>query len=280
MQKSDLGAFLKAQRGHTQPRDAGLTALPGRRVPGLRREEVAMLAGVSVDYYARLEQGRERSPSAAVLNAIAGALNLDEDLREHTFRLAGLAPTPLQQASDVVDPALGELLSSWTHTPAVVINRRLDVLAVNDLATALYSDFAKIDNLVRMTFIDPAGRGFFADWQRAAEACIANLRLALGHPNGHNAVPALVTELHEASADFRLLWARHDVRGKTTEAKSFRHREVGDLTLGYMAFDVRSAPGQQLVVYQAPANSPSSEKLRLLGTIVATTQLGKAHFTR
>jgi transcriptional regulator with XRE-family HTH domain len=274
MSHTDLGAFLAAQRGHTQPHDVGLTALPGRRVPGLRREEVAMLAGVSVDYYTRLEQGRERNPSAAVLNAIAGALNLDEDLREHIFRLADLAPSPLQQVPDSVDPTLNELLASWAHTPALIINRRLDILAANDLAEALYSDFDRADNIVRMTFVDPAGRRFFTEWQRAAEACVANLRLALGYSSGHEAVRALVAEMHEASADFRLLWARHNVRGKTHEAKAFHHRDVGDLLLDYTALDIRSAPGQQLVVYQAPAGTPSSDKLRLLGTLAATTRVG------
>jgi transcriptional regulator with XRE-family HTH domain len=274
MSHTDLGAFLKAQRGHTRPHDVALTALPGRRVPGLRREEVAMLAGVSVDYYTRLEQGRERNPSPAVLNAIAGALNLDDDLREHIFRLADLAPSPRQALPESIDPALKELLGSWAHTPALIINRRLDILAANDLANALYSDFARADNIVRMTFIDPVGRGFFAEWQRAAETCVANLRLALGHASGHDAVLALVAEVHEASAEFRMLWARHNVRGKTREAKAFHHGDVGDLLLDYIALDIRSAPGQQLVVYQAPAGTSSADKLRLLGTLSATSRLG------
>lgn len=137
--------------------DVGITAQSGRRVSGLRREEVAMLAGVSVDYYTRLEQGRERNPSPAVLNALAGALALDTDLREHLFRLAGLAPTPPTPVRKTVDDSLRELLSSWSHTPALIIDRRLDVLAYNELAGALYSGFERIDNLVRMTFLDPSG---------------------------------------------------------------------------------------------------------------------------
>jgi transcriptional regulator with XRE-family HTH domain len=273
MTSTDLGAFLKARRGSIQPLQAGLDSRPGRRVPGLRREEVAMLAGVSVDYYTRLEQGRERNPSPAVLNALSGALNLDADLRAHVFRLADLAPSAHQAERDDVDPALHTLLSAWAHTPAIIINRQLDILARNELADALYAGFRRTDNLAVMTFVDPAGRRFFSDWQRATEACVANLRLALGHPGSFERVQTLVASLHEQSAEFRLLWNRHDVRGKTRDAKTFHHPAVGALELEYNAFDVRSAPGQQLIVYQAAAGTPSSDKLRLLGSLAATSTL-------
>jgi len=270
MSSSDLGAFLKARRGHVQPADVGLTAQPGRRVSGLRREEVAMLSGVSVDYVTRLEQGRERNPSPAVLNALAGALNLDADLREHLFRLADIAPRPVNIVRDVVDESLQELLSGWAHTPAIIINRQLDILATNGLADALYSGFAHTENLAVMTFLDPAGRAFFTDWQRATETCVANIRLALGHAATHERVQELVALLHGQSAEFRLLWDRHDVRGKTHEAKSFQHPDVGALELEFNAFDVRSTPGQQLIVYQAKAGTPSADKLRLLGSLSVT----------
>jgi transcriptional regulator with XRE-family HTH domain len=270
MSSTDLGSFLKARRGHVQPSDVGLKAQAGRRVSGLRREEVAMLAAVSVDYYTRLEQGRERNPSAAVLDALAGALDLDADLRAHVFRLAGLAPTPRPGGRDVVDDSLRTLLSAWSHTPAIIINRQLDVLATNELADALYSGFARVDNLAAMTFVDPAGRDFFADWDRASQTCVANIRLALGHSAAHERVQELVALLHEHSADFRLLWDRHDVRGKTHEAKTFHHPDVGGLELEFNAFDVRSSPGQQLVVYQAAPGSPSADKLRLLGSLSVT----------
>ncbi|MFP7834287.1 helix-turn-helix domain-containing protein [Marisediminicola sp. LYQ134] len=270
MGSTELGIFLASRRGHVTPDDVGLTSRPGRRVSGLRREEVAMLAGVSVDYYARLEQGRERNPSPSVLNAIAGALNLDADLSEHVFRLADLAPAERQPVRDSLDPSLWGLLASWAHTPALIINRQLDILAHNDIAAALYSDFARVDNIVRMTFTDPAGRDFFADWARASEACVANLRLAFGHPRSHENAAALVAEMHAASAEFRLLWGRHSVRGKTSEAKAFHHRAVGDLVLGFNAFDVRGSPGQQLIVYQAVAGTSSHDKLRLLGALAAT----------
>lgn len=267
MTPTNLGAFLKARRGHVQPEDAGIRAQKGRRVPGLRREEVAMLAGVSVDYYTRLEQGRERNPSPAVLNALAGALNLDADLRDHVFRLADLSPAPRQPVSSTVDESLLALMSSWSHTPALIINRRLDILALNELAKALYSGFERTDNLVRMTFLDPFGRDFFIDWDRASETCVANLRLALGHVSEVEGAQAIVAEAYSRSAEFRVLWNREEVRGKTQEAKSFRHPSVGDLRLEYNAFDVRSAPGQQLVVYQAPARSSAADKLQLLGSL-------------
>ena len=266
MSTSDLGPFLKARRGHVRPDDVGLRSDSARRVPGLRREEVAMLAGVSVDYYARLEQGRERNPSPSVLNAIASALCLDPDQREHLFRLADLAPTALVPAATAPRQSLVDLLAAWPHTPALVLDRRLDVLAHNALAGALYGEFARLDNLARMTFLDPAATGFYAHWDRAAESCVASLRLAQGHVGSADAVRRLVVELSGASDAFRRLWARHDVRGKTHDAKELRHRDVGDLHLEYHAFDVKGSPGHQLVVYQAAPGSPSAEKLQLLAS--------------
>lgn len=230
-----------------------------------------MLAGVSVDYYARLEQGRERNPSPSVLNAIAGALCLDPDQREHLFRLAGLAPTALTPASAAPPRSLLDLLETWPHTPAVIIDRQLDVLAHNALAGALYSDFDRIDNVARMTFLDPVGAGFYVHWDRAAESCVANLRLALGHLDSADAVRRLVVQLSAASVVFRHLWAKHDVRGKTHDSKAFRQRDVGDLVLDYHAFDIKGSPGHQLIVYQATPGSPSAEKLRLLGSLHASS---------
>ncbi len=275
MTPNDLGVFLKARRDRMTPTEVGLLSHGQRRVTGLRREEVSMLAGVSVDYYTRLEQGRERNPSPSVLNAIAGALDLDDDARGHLFRVAGLGPALARGSSDGdhrIDPSLARLLESWPQTPAIVVNRRLDILGCNGLARALYADFAAVDNLVRMTFVDPAGPVFFADWDRASRTCVANLRLALGFAVGEASARALVAEAHAASAEFRTLWRDPEVRGKTHEAKTFHHSQVGELVLDYHAFEVRSAPGQQLVAYGAESGTPSAEKLQLLGSLGATAQ--------
>ncbi|MEU6021828.1 transcriptional regulator [Micromonospora sp. NPDC047134] len=154
--------------------------------------------------------------------------------------------------------------------PAFVLDRRLDLLAGNALADALSADFTEADNLVRMTFLDPAGSTFFADRRRATEACVANLRLALGHDSQDRRARDLVEEVGAASAEFRRLWRRHDVQGKTHGAKTLRHGAVGELTLSYHAFEVREAPGQQLIVYRAQPDSRSAEALRLLGTLAAS----------
>ncbi|OLT45469.1 transcriptional regulator [Saccharomonospora sp. CUA-673] len=270
MNTSALGTFLKARRAHVRPDDVGLTRDTRARVPGLRREEVSTLAGISVDYYARLEQGRERSPSPSVLNAIGSALCLDADQRGHLFRLAGLAPSALAPLPDPPDRSLLDLLDTWSHTPALIINRRLDILAYNALAGALYADFSRIDNLARMTFLAPVATAFYIRWDRAAEACVANLRLAMGHIDSADAVRRLVVELSHASSPFRELWARHDVRGKTQESKAFRHRGVGDLELRHHAFDVTGSPGRQLIVYHAEPGSANAEKLQLLASLHVT----------
>ncbi|MEU5963404.1 helix-turn-helix transcriptional regulator [Micromonospora parva] len=268
MAQTRLGAFLVARRARLTPHDVGMASTGTRRVAGLRREEVAVLAGMSADYYTRLEQGRERNPSPAVLDAIARALDFGPDAREHLFRLAdapvGVAPAP---AHPLVAPGLRALLDAWPGTPAVVMNHRLDLLARNALADAFYRDFADAGNYARMTFLDPAGRTFFADWERAAQAGVANLRLALGRDPHDRAALHLVAELTDQAPEFRSLWERNDVRGKTHEAKTFRHNAVGELTLSHHAFDVRGAPDQQLIVYQAEPNSRSAEALQLLGLL-------------
>ena len=250
MPVTDLGRFLAARRSRLSPEDVGLVSHGRRRVAGQRREEVAVLAGVSADYYTRLEQGRERGPSASVLDGIARALDLGPDARGHLFRLADVPLGDRAPLTDRVDDDLEDLLADWPHLPAVILNRRLDLLARNPIADALYSDCADTGNLAEMTFLDPVGRTFFADWDRAAEACVAHLRLALGHHPGDRRILGVGEHLTAADADFRRLWDRHDVRGKTREVKRFRHSAVGELTLAYRAFDVHGASGQQLVVFR------------------------------
>ncbi|SFA93596.1 Helix-turn-helix domain-containing protein [Amycolatopsis marina] len=271
MAANELGDFLRARRGRLRPADVGLREHGQRRVTGLRREEIAVLAGVSADYYTRLEQGRERHPSAQVLDALSGALELDAEAHEHLYRLAGTGGrTGRAVVREVVGPALRQLLDGYPGAPAFVLNRALDILAVNALGAALYSPFAAVDNLAEMVFLDPAGRSFYVDWPRAAEATVASLRLAAGYDAHDPRLARLVDALGDHSPEFAGLWRTHEVRGKTRQAKELAHPDVGVLSLTYQAFDVRDAPGQQLVVYQAEAGSPSANALSLLGTLAAT----------
>jgi transcriptional regulator with XRE-family HTH domain len=269
---SELGEFLRSRRGEVRPDDVGLPAGRSRRVPGLRREEVALLGGVSVDYYVRLEQGRERNPSAQVLDALAEALRLDDDARQHAFRLAGLAPRPVSARPEQASPHLRQLMDGWPDTPAVVLSRCYDVLARNRLATALYDVFTYSDNLLLNIFLDPAARAFYADWQRAAANTVAGFRLSTGSMPDDPRTAAIVEELHATSPEFRRFWARNQARGKSTEVKTFAHREVGAITVCMQTFDIREAPGQQLVVYHAEPGSPDAQALKLLGSIAATRQ--------
>ncbi|MGW5362785.1 helix-turn-helix transcriptional regulator [Actinopolymorpha pittospori] len=269
MSGGELGPFLRARRAMLQPEDVGMPSSGVRRVRGLRREEVALLAGVSVDYYTRLEQGRERHPSPQVLDALARTFRLDGDVRGHLYRLAEILPraatTSAQgNATRTISPDLARLLDSWPVTPAYVVNRTLDILARNRLASALYAGFAHADNLARMTFLDPAGRDFYLDWQRAAARCVARLRLAAGYDPRDPRLLDLVAELTRCCDTFEELWVRQDVRERSGEPRDFQHPKAGRLTLVHQAFDVHGSPGPQLVVYQAEPGSASAEALALL----------------
>jgi transcriptional regulator with XRE-family HTH domain len=269
MSTTQLGDYLRTRRGLVSPGDVGVISTGLRRVAGLRREEVALLAGVSVDYYVRLEQGRERNPSAPVLDALASALRLDDDGRLHLFRLAGMAPQPRSAVvPDRVDPSLLQLMEAWPNNPALVYNRAYDVLASNKIADVLFDGFAFSRNLMMLMFLDPKAREFYADWREVAANSVAGFRLGHGVAPDDPRVRAVLTELLERSAECRELWSKHDARGKSLETKRFLHPQVGELTLRMQAFDVRSAPGQELVVYHAEPGSRSSEALTLLSTLV------------
>lgn len=243
-----------------------------RRVVGLRREEVAVLAGVNADYYTRLEQGRERNPSAQVLDALSRALKLDSDAHAHLHQLAGIAPSNhFAHTADRISSGLRQLLDGYPRAPAFVINRTLDILASNPLAEALHSPFERADNLARMAFLDPVGRQFYIRWSFTAQAIVGLLRQAAGLDPDSPRLGELVRVLSEQSTDFDRLWKTNAVRGKTQEGKHFFHPEVGPLALTYQAFDIRDAPGQQLVIYQAEPGSSSAEALNLLGSIHATS---------
>ncbi|MDR7276815.1 helix-turn-helix domain-containing protein [Catenuloplanes atrovinosus] len=271
MARSPLGDFLRRRRDQVSPAEVGITGTGVRRVAGLRREEVAMLAGVSVDYYVRLEQGRERTPSAQMLDALSGALLLDEDARMHLFRLAGLAPRGgVDTGPERADPALLTLMAAWPDNPALLYGRAYDVLAANPLAEALFRGFPFSRNLMLSLFLDPAARAFYRDWPEAAANAVAGFRLAFGGAPHHPRLREVLSTLTEHSAEFRTLWAEHRARGKSLEVKTFRHPEIGETTLRMHTFDVRSAPGQELVVYHAEPGTPAADNLRLLATLAAT----------
>lgn len=266
MESNAIGEFLRARRARVRPEDVDLVPGSRRRVAGLRRTEVALLAGVSNDYYVRLEQGRERNPSPQVIDALARALDLDD---EATAYLHGLArPRPGGRARrEEVSPVLVAMMAAWTSTPAVVLGRRMNVLAHNQLGEALFAGHTYSDDLVRLVFLDPDARDFYPDWERVAVNTVGGLR-SNADPDDQRLVQT-VGELSIKSDDFRRLWARHDIRQKAHETKRFRHPLVGELTLTYEALTVNSAPGQQLVVYQAEPGSPSEEALSLLGSLTA-----------
>ncbi|MEU8481933.1 helix-turn-helix transcriptional regulator [Streptomyces sp. NPDC048641] len=265
-----LGDFLRARREALKPHDVGLPEYGRRRVPGLRREEVALLAGVSSDYYIRLEQGRENSPSPQVLDAVAQALKLDGEATDHLNRLCLTASQrPRDRGETGVSRQLLQLMDSWDHTPAFIVGPALDIMAGNSLATALHSGFETFDNLARMVFVDPAGRTFYQEWERAAHSCVAEIRAAYGHDPESARIAEVVAELSAQSEEFAGIWQLHDVKGKSQEGKHLQHPQVGDLHIKFAAFTVNGAPHQQLVVYQAEPAGPTAaafEALRSMAT--------------
>jgi transcriptional regulator with XRE-family HTH domain len=273
-----IGEFLRARRERVRPEDVGLPDFGRRRVPGLRREELATLAGVSVDYYVRLEQGRERHPSEQVLDALARALQLDETETAHLQELARPAPRRRRAAArpERIRPELQRLLDSWSHTPAWVLGRRMDVLAANAMARAIHSGFTKGHNVIRDAFLDPAMREFYPDWEQVALESVAALRGSVGPDLDDPALTELVGELSLKSPEFRRMWARHDVREKTHGVKRLNHPLVGELELSYETFTVAGSPGQMLIAYQAEPGSASERALALLSSMAAEGETADA----
>ena len=259
-----LGDYLRARRAMTMPLDVGFPDHSSRRVPGLRRDEVALLAGVSTDYYIRLEQGRERHPSEQVLQSIARALRLDDDAAAHLFQLGLATPWPSAQSTTTVSPGLRRLMAGMREVPAFVVGSAQDVLAANTLARELYSGFLRFDNLLRMIFLDPFAREFYGDWDKAAGIAVNNLRASSARFPDDERIGRVVGELSVHSPAFATLWARYEVRPRTHEDKHFRHPQVGDLHLHFEALAVTSAPGQHLSVYSADPGGASGEALILL----------------
>ncbi|MFB7012419.1 MULTISPECIES: helix-turn-helix domain-containing protein [unclassified Streptomyces] len=266
-----LGQFLRSRRERISPAAAGLSGAGRRRVPGLRRDEVAALAGVSLSYYSRLEQGRELNPSLRVLEAMARALQLRDEDKGELFRLAQSAVRRTKSPVRVerVRPHLRQLIESWAMTPAFIIGHAQDLLATNTLADALYRDFAQHDNVLRMLFLDPAAKTFYRNPDRAGHCAVADLQQTAASTPEDPRILELVGELSVRSREFRSLWAREYTRGPPYDIKQVYHSGVGDLELRHEALKIRSAPGQQLIILQAEPGSPSADGLALLGSIGA-----------
>jgi transcriptional regulator with XRE-family HTH domain len=270
---TEFGNFLRARRGGIRPADVGLPAGTGaRRTPGLRREELAALAGVSIDYYVRLERGREAHPSPSVVDALANALRLSEEergfMRELAARAARQAPDPRPLPSRRVRPTVTQLLETLRPNPAYVVSRVNDVLAANPAGLRLLHGIAdwpeRQRNTVRYTFLHPAARELWADWEQKAKACVAQLRAIAGADPDAPELTSLVGELIVKSPDFNRLWERYEVRTVGDGAKTLRHPEVGTMTLSHEGLSLNRAQGQRLVIYMAPPGSPDHDALALL----------------
>lgn len=268
---STLGGYLRARRDLVRPEDVGLIAGGRRRVPGLRREELAMLAGISSDYYLRLEQGRDRHPSAQVLDALAVALRLDAAATDHLHDLA--RPRTRRRAAPRAErvPAGIAQLIDQLPMPAYVSGRYLDVLAANPLARALSPNFTPGRNLLRQVFLDPGDRELHLDWERATAGAVGGLRAAAGTDPDDPRLAALVGELSIRSDRFRTLWARADVGHRGEGTSHMRHPQVGELYLRREKLDIAGTGGQQLVVYHAEPGTDSAQALALLGSLTVTT---------
>ncbi|MEU6089586.1 helix-turn-helix transcriptional regulator [Streptomyces sp. NPDC047085] len=277
--RTEIRDFLTTRRAKIAPSQAGFPAHGGRRrVPGLRREEVALLAGVSVEYYARLERGNLSGVSESVLDALSRALRLDDAERAHLFDLARTANTtrraPRRRRSEQVRPALQALLDAMTEAPAFVRNGRLDLLATNRLGRALYApvhdDPTRPVNLARFRFLNPRARDFYPDWEASAHTTVALLRTEAGRDPYNRELTDLIGELSTRSEEFRTLWAAHNVRLHQTGEKSFRHPAIGDLTLFFEAMPLPADPGLTLTAYSAVPGTPAHDSLRLLASHAAT----------
>ncbi|MFD7135826.1 helix-turn-helix transcriptional regulator [Streptomyces sp. NPDC059894] len=284
----EVREFLTSRRAKITPEQAGLPSGSRRRVPGLRRSEVATLADMSVEYYAKLERGNLAGVSPAVLEAVARALRLDDAERAHLLHLAQAA-----DGSDVLTRPRRRTRGQWTpHRslqwtldaitagPAFVRNGRMDLLAANQLARAFYSDVYATPhnqaNLARFNFLDPVSRRFYPDWDLAADIAVAILRTEAGRNPHDKDLHDLVGELSTRSDAFRTRWGAHNVRRHGTGTKRFHHQAVGDVTLAYEGLEMTAEPGLTLTVYTAEPGSPSEEALRLLASWAATREAGSA----
>jgi transcriptional regulator with XRE-family HTH domain len=276
--RSEVREFLMSRRARLTPEAAGIITGGNRRVPGLRRSEIATLAGVSVEYYAKLERGAIAGASAAVLDAVSRALQLDDTERAHLLDLARAAdgiPSSGRTRrraprTSTPRPSLQWALSAITDGVAFVRDQRQDLLATNDLGRAFYSpvigESGRTPNLARFQFLDPASRDFYPDWDLFAEMCVAVMRAEAGRDPHDKGLQDLVGELSTRSDTFRTLWAAHNVRTHGVGTKRFRHPLVGELTLAYEELAITAEPGHVLLIYTAEPGSPSAERLKLLAS--------------
>jgi transcriptional regulator with XRE-family HTH domain len=277
--RSEIREFLTSRRARLKAADVGLPDYGARRVPGLRREEVAVLAGVSVPYYTRLERGDVAGVSDSVLEALARALRLDEAERAHLFDLARavqpLAPPPRRRtAKHRIRPSVQQILDAITGVPAILSNDRQDFLAANTLARALFAnlfDGQERPNSARFIFLDARARDLYPDWNSVARDVVGALRSAAGRNPDDRALSDLVGELSTRSEEFRQYWARHDVRYHLSGVKRLHHPHVGDMELRYEGLQVVFDTDLTIYVYTAEPGTRSAEALALLGTLAATS---------
>jgi transcriptional regulator with XRE-family HTH domain len=277
--KTEIRESLTSRRARITPEQAGVASFGPRRVPGLRREEVAVLAGVSVPYYTRLERGDMHGVSDSVLDALARALRLDDAERAHLFDLARASQPPAARPrrrppKQPIRPSVQHILDAMTGAAAFVRNGRLDVLAANALGLALYSEMLRGGalpvNSARFIFLDPRARDFYIDWDKAAGDSVAVMRSEAGRDPYDRSLSDLVGELSTQSPEFRSLWAAHNVRQHIAGTKHFHHPVVGELLLTYDRLDLVADPGLTIFTYTAEPGSREEEALRLLGSWAAT----------
>jgi len=277
---SNIGEFLTSRRAKVTPEQAGLPTYGQRRVPGLRREEVASLAGVSVDYYKRLERGNATNVSDSVLEALARALQLDDAERAHLYDLVRaanpVAPKPRRRAQQKVRPVVARILDT-IGAPAIVRNSRVDYLAANQLGRALYAPLFESSeqpaNSARFTFLDPAAHEFYVDWERTAKDLLAHLRSLAGQNPYDRGLSDLVGELSTRSQEFRTWWAAHNVRYHQAGTKRLRHPVVGEIELNYEVLELPADDGLTITIYSAEPQSRDQEALDLLGSWTAADRV-------